>query len=117
MGSMTSDDEASDQQSERCESYSLSADVSESESCSGSSFSYRRFDAEEGFCFSLRRKKIQGASVILQLPLMINRVPGWLLMLKHMLRKLLQRWNLGYNQMTAWFLIQEIILQQIFLPW
>ncbi|KAJ0083455.1 hypothetical protein Patl1_29503 [Pistacia atlantica] len=45
MGSMTSDDEASDQQSERCGSYSLSADVSESESCS-SSFSYLRFDAE-----------------------------------------------------------------------
>ncbi|KAJ0010626.1 hypothetical protein Pint_34202 [Pistacia integerrima] len=46
MGSVTSDDEASDQQSERCGSYSLSADVSESESCSSSSFSCRRFDAE-----------------------------------------------------------------------
>ncbi|KAM6581251.1 hypothetical protein CsatA_005025 [Cannabis sativa] len=45
MGSVSSDDEAvSDQQSERCGSYSLSADVSESESCS--SFSCRRFDAE-----------------------------------------------------------------------
>ncbi|KAE8663517.1 Rop guanine nucleotide exchange factor 1 [Hibiscus syriacus] len=37
-------DEGSDQQSERCGSYSLSADVSESESCS--SFSCRRFDGE-----------------------------------------------------------------------
>lgn len=43
MGSV-SDDDGSDQQSERCGSYSLSADVSESESCS--SFSYRRFDCE-----------------------------------------------------------------------
>ncbi|XP_065866688.1 rop guanine nucleotide exchange factor 1 [Euphorbia lathyris] len=43
MGSVSSDDE-SDQQSERCGSYSLSADVSESESCS--SFSCRRFDGE-----------------------------------------------------------------------
>ncbi|XP_044489929.1 rop guanine nucleotide exchange factor 1-like isoform X2 [Mangifera indica] len=48
MGSVTSDDEASDQQSERCGSYSLSADVSESESCSTNSFSCRRFDAEGG---------------------------------------------------------------------
>ncbi|CAN1134663.1 Rop guanine nucleotide exchange factor 1 [Linum perenne] len=65
MGSLSSDDE---QPSERCAgSYSLSADVSESESCS--SFSCRRFDAEgasssmtssprpglpgsAGFCFS-----------------------------------------------------------------
>ncbi|KAJ7968547.1 putative Rop guanine nucleotide exchange factor [Quillaja saponaria] len=45
MGSVSSEDGCSDQQSERCESsYSLSADVSESESCS--SFSCRRFDAE-----------------------------------------------------------------------
>lgn len=43
MGSVSSDD-GSDQQSDRCGSYSLSADVSESESCS--SFSCRRFDAE-----------------------------------------------------------------------
>lgn len=43
MGSVSSED-GSDQQSERCGSYSLSADVSESESCS--SFSARRFDAE-----------------------------------------------------------------------
>ena len=43
MGSVSSDD-GSDQQSERCGSYSLSADVSESESCS--SFSCRRFDGE-----------------------------------------------------------------------
>ncbi|KAM1794992.1 hypothetical protein ACFX11_035401 [Malus domestica] len=43
MGSVSSED-GSDQQSERCGSYSLSADVSESESCS--SFSCRRFDAE-----------------------------------------------------------------------
>ncbi|KAL5561278.1 hypothetical protein UlMin_031025 [Ulmus minor] len=43
MGSVSSDD-GSDQQSDRCGSYSLSADVSESESCS--SFSLRRFDAE-----------------------------------------------------------------------
>ncbi|GAY46089.1 hypothetical protein CUMW_094290 [Citrus unshiu] len=46
MGSVSSDDDVSDQQSERCGSYSLSADVSESESCSSSSFSGRRFDAE-----------------------------------------------------------------------
>lgn len=45
MGSVSSDDDGgSDQQSERCGSYSLSADVSESESCS--SFSCRRFGAE-----------------------------------------------------------------------
>uniref|UniRef100_A0A7N0U5P2 PRONE domain-containing protein n=1 Tax=Kalanchoe fedtschenkoi TaxID=63787 RepID=A0A7N0U5P2_KALFE len=37
-------EECSYQQSERCGSYSVSADVSESESCS--SFSYRRFDGE-----------------------------------------------------------------------
>ena len=43
MASVSSED-GSDQQSERCGSYSLSADVSESESCS--SFSGRRFDAE-----------------------------------------------------------------------
>ena len=43
MGSVSSDD-GSDQQSERCGSYSLSADVSESESCS--SFSCRRFNGE-----------------------------------------------------------------------
>ncbi|CAK9315390.1 unnamed protein product [Citrullus colocynthis] len=43
MGSVSSDD-GSDQLSERCGSYSLSADVSESESCS--SFSCRRFDGE-----------------------------------------------------------------------
>ncbi|KAJ7946975.1 putative Rop guanine nucleotide exchange factor [Quillaja saponaria] len=45
MGSVSSEDGSSDQQSERCgSSYSMSADVSESESCS--SFSCRRFDAE-----------------------------------------------------------------------
>lgn len=44
MGSVSSE-EGSDQQSERCGSYSLSADVSESES-SSSSFSCRRYDAE-----------------------------------------------------------------------
>ena len=43
MGSVSSDG-GSDQQSERCGSYSLSADVSESESCS--SFSCRRFNGE-----------------------------------------------------------------------
>ncbi|KAH1122719.1 hypothetical protein J1N35_005879 [Gossypium stocksii] len=43
MGSVSSDD-GFDEQSERCGSYSLSADVSESESCS--SFSYRWFDGE-----------------------------------------------------------------------
>ncbi|XWS55137.1 hypothetical protein CRYUN_Cryun10bG0149100 [Craigia yunnanensis] len=43
MGSVSSDD-GSDQQSERCGSYSLSADISESESCS--SFSCRRFNGE-----------------------------------------------------------------------
>lgn len=44
MASVSSEDASSDQQSDRCGSYSLSADVSESESCS--SFSCRRFDAE-----------------------------------------------------------------------
>ncbi|KAA8546145.1 hypothetical protein F0562_020961 [Nyssa sinensis] len=43
MGSISSED-GFDQQSERCGSYSLSADVSESES--SSSFSCRRYDAE-----------------------------------------------------------------------
>ncbi|KAE8724923.1 Rop guanine nucleotide exchange factor 1 [Hibiscus syriacus] len=43
MGSVSSDD-GFDQQSERCGSYNVSADVSESESCS--SFSCRRFDGE-----------------------------------------------------------------------
>ncbi|GMY09961.1 rop guanine nucleotide exchange factor 1 isoform X1 [Fagus crenata] len=56
-GSMASVSEVeasgSDQeQSERCGSYSLSADVSESESC-GSSFSGRRFDAECGASSSM----------------------------------------------------------------
>ena len=45
MGSVSSED-GSDQQSDRCGSYSLSADVSESESCS--SFCGRRFDADGG---------------------------------------------------------------------
>ena len=40
------------EQSERCGSYSLSADVSEFESCS-SSFSGRRFDAECGASSSM----------------------------------------------------------------
>lgn len=45
VGTVSSDDDGgSEQQSERCGSYSLSADVSESESCS--SLSCRRFDAE-----------------------------------------------------------------------
>ncbi|KAE8668333.1 Rop guanine nucleotide exchange factor 1 [Hibiscus syriacus] len=44
MVSECSNDDGSDQQSERCGSYNLSADVSESESCS--SFSCRRFDGE-----------------------------------------------------------------------
>ncbi|KAK8582551.1 hypothetical protein V6N13_069325 [Hibiscus sabdariffa] len=43
MGSVSSDD-GFDRQSERCGSYSVSADVSESDSCS--SFSCRRFDGE-----------------------------------------------------------------------
>lgn len=43
MGSVSSED-GSDQQSERYGSYSPSADISESESCS--SFSCRRFDGE-----------------------------------------------------------------------
>ncbi|KAK8625224.1 hypothetical protein V6N13_090099 [Hibiscus sabdariffa] len=43
MGSVSSDD-GFDRQSDRCGSYSVSADVSESESCS--SFSCRRFDGE-----------------------------------------------------------------------
>uniref|UniRef100_A0A2P2LHA2 PRONE domain-containing protein n=1 Tax=Rhizophora mucronata TaxID=61149 RepID=A0A2P2LHA2_RHIMU len=44
MASVSSDDGFDDQQSDRCGGYSLSADVSESESCS--SFSCRRFDGE-----------------------------------------------------------------------
>ena len=44
MENASSDDDVSERRSDRCGSYSLSADVSESESCS--SFSYRRFDAE-----------------------------------------------------------------------
>ncbi|XP_018841526.1 rop guanine nucleotide exchange factor 1-like [Juglans regia] len=55
MGSVSEEEEdryGSDQeQSERCGSYSLSADVSESESCS--SFSSRRFDAEVGASSSM----------------------------------------------------------------
>lgn len=43
MGSVSSE-EGVDDQSDRCGSYSLSADVSESESCS--SFSCRRYDGE-----------------------------------------------------------------------
>ncbi|XP_038694589.1 rop guanine nucleotide exchange factor 1-like isoform X2 [Tripterygium wilfordii] len=46
-----SEEEGSDQLSERCGSYSLSADVSESESCS--SFSGRRFDGEGGASSSM----------------------------------------------------------------
>ncbi|GMH02933.1 hypothetical protein Nepgr_004772 [Nepenthes gracilis] len=48
MGSLSSEDEAYDEQSDRCGSYSLSADVSESESSSG--FSCRRFDADGVSC-------------------------------------------------------------------
>jgi hypothetical protein len=55
MGSVSSEEgsgSGSDQeQSERCGSYSPSADVSESESCS--SFSCRRFDAEGGASSSM----------------------------------------------------------------
>ncbi|KAK2665659.1 hypothetical protein Ddye_004233 [Dipteronia dyeriana] len=62
-GSVASDDDGSDQQSERCGSYSLSADVSESESCSSSSsFSCRRFDAGEGASSSMTSSPRQVAA-------------------------------------------------------
>nr|GMD95698.1 rop guanine nucleotide exchange factor 1 [Ipomoea batatas] len=50
MGSVSSE-EGSDRQSERCGSYSPSADVSESDSCS-SSFTCRRFDASTSIASS-----------------------------------------------------------------
>ncbi|GAB4838589.1 Rop guanine nucleotide exchange factor 1 [Ancistrocladus abbreviatus] len=48
MASVLSEDEGYDQESERCGSYSLSADISESES--SSSCSHRRFDADGVSC-------------------------------------------------------------------
>ncbi|KAM7496404.1 hypothetical protein LguiA_020818 [Lonicera macranthoides] len=45
---ISSEEEGFDQQSEHCGSYSLSANVSESES---SSFSYRWYDADGAFCY------------------------------------------------------------------
>lgn len=46
MAATSSDDDCDQQSEERCGSYSLSADISESESCS--SFSGHRFDGEGG---------------------------------------------------------------------
>ncbi|KAL1362312.1 hypothetical protein HN51_010579 [Arachis hypogaea] len=62
MGSVSSED-GSDQQSDRCGSYSLSADVSESESCS--SFCGRHFDADGGASSSanLSPRPVGGAAV------------------------------------------------------
>ncbi|GLT42983.1 hypothetical protein SLA2020_169600 [Shorea laevis] len=71
MGSISSDE-----QSERCGSYSLSADVSESESCS--SFSCRRFDGEAGCSSSMTsspRLPLPG-SFGFQIPVMLPVIGG-----------------------------------------
>lgn len=77
MGSVSSE-ESFDQISEQLESYSLSADVSESESSSG--FSCRRFD--RGGSSSLpssppsRSEFVDGASFKARLPVMLPVVGG-----------------------------------------
>ncbi|KAK2974316.1 hypothetical protein RJ640_026877 [Escallonia rubra] len=80
MGSVSSED-GYDQQSERCGSYSLSADVSESES--SSSFSCRRYDAEGASSSMtsspLGRRPLTGNSVFpanIPPPLMLPTIGG-----------------------------------------
>lgn len=74
MGSISSD-EGSDQQSERCGSYSLSADVSESESCS--SFSCRRFDGEGASCsLTSSPRPAVASSFCFQSPVLLPVVGG-----------------------------------------
>ncbi|XVE48793.1 hypothetical protein DITRI_Ditri01bG0031200 [Diplodiscus trichospermus] len=72
MGSVSSED---DQQSERCGSYSLSADVSESESCS--SFSCRRFDGEGCSSSMTSSPRLMAAGGFrFQVPLMLPVIGG-----------------------------------------
>ncbi|KAM5562649.1 rop guanine nucleotide exchange factor 1 [Rosa sericea] len=73
MGSVSSDD-GSDQQSDRCGSYSLSADVSESESCS--SFSCRRFDAEGASSSMTSSPRPAAGSFCVQPPVMLPVIGG-----------------------------------------
>ena len=78
MGSVSSE-RGFDQISERLESYSLSADVSESESSSG--FSCRRFD-QEGGSSSLTSSQlagpefVDGSSFTARIPVMLPVVGG-----------------------------------------
>lgn len=73
MGSVSSDD-GSDQQSDRCGSYSLSADVSESESCS--SFSCRRFDAEGASSSMTSSPRPIAGNFCVQPPVMLPVIGG-----------------------------------------
>ncbi|KAL5845400.1 hypothetical protein ACOSQ4_011358 [Xanthoceras sorbifolium] len=59
MESVSSEDEF-DEMSERFESYSMSADVSESESSTGGSFSCRRFDERQRISISLTSSPLLG---------------------------------------------------------
>lgn len=73
MGSVSSDD-GSDQQSDRCGSYSLSANVSESESCS--SFSCRRFDAEGASSSMTSSPRPIAGNFCVQAPVMLPVIGG-----------------------------------------
>ncbi|XVF73920.1 hypothetical protein PTKIN_Ptkin13bG0019500 [Pterospermum kingtungense] len=73
MGSVSSE-EGFDQISARFESYSLSADVSESESSSGSCC--RRFDKAEGGSTSMTPEFLDGSSFTARVPVMLPVVGG-----------------------------------------
>ncbi|KAE8668977.1 Rop guanine nucleotide exchange factor 1 [Hibiscus syriacus] len=74
MGSVSSDD-GFDQRSERCGSYSVSADVSESESCS--SFSCRRLDGEGCSSSMTSSPRLPAAGRFgFQVPLMLPVIGG-----------------------------------------
>ncbi|KAH0978086.1 hypothetical protein GBA52_027805 [Prunus armeniaca] len=74
MGSASSEDGSDQQSEERCGSYSLSADVSESESCS--SFSCRRFDAEGASSSMTSSPRQVPGNFCFQAPVMLPVIGG-----------------------------------------
>jgi hypothetical protein len=80
MGSVSEEEGSGSEQSERCGSYSPSADISESESCS--SFSGRRFDAEGGGSSSMTSSPHQvagnfGFPATVMLPVIAGKDVVW----------------------------------------
>ncbi|KAE8008844.1 hypothetical protein FH972_005317 [Carpinus fangiana] len=80
MGSVSEEEGSGSEQSERCGSYSPSADISESESCS--SFSCRRFDAEGGGSSSMTSSPHQvagnfGFPATVMLPVIAGKDVVW----------------------------------------